>query len=54
MHLRPEVLTGRITYSFSLLVELDRPVRTLDGNALVPGWQPHEIDRARLRPGYLA
>jgi NAD(P)-dependent dehydrogenase (short-subunit alcohol dehydrogenase family) len=49
----PRVLTGRIAYSLSLVVELDRPVRTLDGTALVPGWQPHEIDPARLRPGYL-
>jgi citronellol/citronellal dehydrogenase len=49
----PAVLTGRIAYSLSLLVELDRPVHTLDGRALVPGWQPHEIDRSRLHPGYL-
>ena len=49
----PRVLTGRIAYSLSLVVELDRPGRTLDGTALVPGWQPHEIDPARLRPGYL-
>jgi hypothetical protein len=33
---------------------LQRPVRTLDGKQLVPGWQPGEIDRARLRRGYLA
>jgi NAD(P)-dependent dehydrogenase (short-subunit alcohol dehydrogenase family) len=50
----PKQLTGRITYSLSLLVELGRPVRTLDGRKLLAGWQPHEIDRARLRPGYLA
>jgi NAD(P)-dependent dehydrogenase (short-subunit alcohol dehydrogenase family) len=50
----PRTFTGRVTYSLSLLVELDRPVRTLDGRYLVPGWQPHEIDRSRLRPGYLA
>jgi citronellol/citronellal dehydrogenase len=49
----PDVLTGRIAYSLSLLVELGRPVRTLDGRSLVPGWQPGEIDRSRLRPGYL-
>jgi citronellol/citronellal dehydrogenase len=49
----PAVLTGRIAYSLSLLVELNRPVRTLDGQTLVPGWQPHEIDPGRLLAGYL-
>jgi hypothetical protein len=49
----PRVLTGRVLYSLSLLDELRRPVRTLDGRALVPGWQPGEFDPARLRPGYL-
>jgi NAD(P)-dependent dehydrogenase (short-subunit alcohol dehydrogenase family) len=49
----PRVTTGRVAYSLSLLVELARPVRTLDGQDLVPGWQPHEIDPARLRRGYL-
>jgi citronellol/citronellal dehydrogenase len=49
----PRVLTGRVAYSLSLLVELQRPVRTLDGASLVPGWQPADIDPARLRPGYL-
>jgi citronellol/citronellal dehydrogenase len=50
----PRVLTGRVTYSLSLLVELNRPVRTLDGRSLLAGWQPDEIDRRRLYPGYLA
>ncbi len=50
----PAVLTGRVAYSLSLLVELDRPVRTLDGRSLLDGWQPADIDRARLYPGYLA
>ena len=50
----PSVVTGRITYSLSLLVELNRAVSTLDGASLVPGWQPHEIARSRLRAGYLA
>jgi NAD(P)-dependent dehydrogenase (short-subunit alcohol dehydrogenase family) len=49
----PRTLTGRIAYSLSLLDELQRPVRTLDGRELVAGWQPGEIDRARLRRGYL-
>jgi hypothetical protein len=50
----PRVLTGRVAYSLSLLVELDRPVRTLDGRSLVDGWQPADIDRTRLYPGYLS
>ena len=50
----PKVLTGRVAYSLSLLVELDRPVRTLDGRSLVDGWQPADIDRTRLYPGYLS
>jgi NAD(P)-dependent dehydrogenase (short-subunit alcohol dehydrogenase family) len=49
----PAVLTGRVAYSLSLLVALHRPVRTLDGRARVPGWQPDEIERSRLSPGYL-
>ena len=39
----PAVLTGRIAYSLQLLVELDRPVRTLDGTELVEGWQPADL-----------
>jgi NAD(P)-dependent dehydrogenase (short-subunit alcohol dehydrogenase family) len=50
----PSTLTGRVLYSLSLLAELRRPVRTLDGRQLVAGWQPGEIDPARLRAGYLA
>ncbi|MFB4303882.1 SDR family NAD(P)-dependent oxidoreductase [Actinomadura sp. NTSP31] len=49
----PKILTGRIGYNLSLLVEHDRPVRTLDGRDLVPGWQPGEIGRDRLRTPYL-
>jgi hypothetical protein len=49
----PETMTGRVLTSLSLLVELRRPVRSLDGRSLVSGWQPGEIDLARLRPGYL-
>jgi NAD(P)-dependent dehydrogenase (short-subunit alcohol dehydrogenase family) len=49
----PRTLTGKVTYSLSLLVELNRPVRTLDGRGLVDGWQPGQIDRARLQPPYL-
>ena len=47
------VMTGRVAYSLSLLHELRRPVRTLDGDSLLSGWQPGEIAMERLRPGYL-
>ncbi len=50
----PATLTGRVTYSLSLLVELQRAVHTLDASQLLPGWQPTEIDPKRLRPSYLA
>jgi NAD(P)-dependent dehydrogenase (short-subunit alcohol dehydrogenase family) len=39
----PESLTGRITTSLELLVDLDRPVRDLEGDTLVPGWQPSDL-----------
>lgn len=39
----PSALTGRITRSLQLLVELDRPVRDLDGAELVEGWQPGDL-----------
>ena len=39
----PQVLTGQVTTSLSLLVEHDRTVRTLDGRVLVEGWQPHDL-----------
>ena len=45
----PRKLTGRITYSLSLISEINRPVHTLDGTELHPGWQPAEIDPNRLR-----
>jgi NAD(P)-dependent dehydrogenase (short-subunit alcohol dehydrogenase family) len=50
----PAVLTGRIAYNLSLLTELARPVRTLDGRGLLPGWQPGEIPLDRIRRPYLA
>ncbi len=50
----PRVVTGRVATSLSLLVELDRPVWSLDGTSLLDGWQPAEIDPARLVPSYLA
>ena len=39
----PAVLTGRIAYSLQLLMELRRPVRDLDGDLMVEGWQPDDI-----------
>jgi citronellol/citronellal dehydrogenase len=49
----PRALTGRVAQSLSLLVELGRAVRTLDGKGLLQGWQPEEIPPERLRPPYL-
>jgi citronellol/citronellal dehydrogenase len=49
----PKSLTGRVSYSLSLLVELGRPVYGFDGKTLLPGWQPGEIDPGRLQPSYL-
>jgi len=39
----PAVLTGRIAYSLQLLVELDRPVHDVRGEALVTGFQPADL-----------
>lgn len=39
----PAVTAGRIARSLELLVEFDRPVRTLDGTELVSGWQPEDL-----------
>jgi hypothetical protein len=44
----PEQITGRVTYSLSLLKELRRPVFRLDGCTLLAGWQPDEIPDAHL------
>lgn len=49
----PKTLTGRVAYNLSLLVDLQRPVRTLDGQSLLAGWQPADIDASRLRTPYL-
>jgi NAD(P)-dependent dehydrogenase (short-subunit alcohol dehydrogenase family) len=38
-------LSGRIVRSLQLLVELDRPVRDLEGDDLVEGWQPADLPR---------
>jgi NAD(P)-dependent dehydrogenase (short-subunit alcohol dehydrogenase family) len=39
----PDVLTGRVTTSLELLVDLQRPVRDLAGMSIVPGWQPADL-----------
>lgn len=44
----PARVTGRVTYSLSLLKELGRPVFSLDGHTLLGGWQPEEIPDAHL------
>jgi NAD(P)-dependent dehydrogenase (short-subunit alcohol dehydrogenase family) len=49
----PSQLTGRVAYSFSLLVERDQPVWNLKGSALLAGWQPADIDTKRCFEGYL-
>jgi citronellol/citronellal dehydrogenase len=49
----PSRMTGQVTYSLSLLVELSRPVWGLDGQTLLHGWQPADIDPSRLFSGYL-
>lgn len=50
----PRTVTGRVATSLSLLVELERAVWSLDGRALVDGWQPDDIDPRRLVRGYLS
>lgn len=49
----PRSLTGRVVTSLSLLHEMRVPVRTLDAAALVPGWQPDELDPDQCVPSYL-
>ncbi|WP_235734535.1 SDR family NAD(P)-dependent oxidoreductase [Nocardioides alcanivorans] len=49
----PAVLTGRVAFSLGLIKEFRRAVRTLDGQALVAGWQPDDIDPASLLPDHL-
>ena len=49
----PKKVTGRVTYSLSLLLAQNQPVWRLDGSALLEGWQPQDIDAGRLFDGYL-
>lgn len=49
----PRQVTGRVAYSLPLLKEFDRPVYTVDGRALVEGWQPADLDPAGFPGDYL-
>lgn len=44
----PASATGRITRSLEFLVETGAPVHTLEGDALLDGWQPEDIPASRL------
>jgi len=39
----PATLTGQVTTSLQLLVDLERPVYDLHGKELVDGWQPEDL-----------
>jgi NAD(P)-dependent dehydrogenase (short-subunit alcohol dehydrogenase family) len=46
----PDDLHARIGYSLDLLLEIGRPVRSLDGRTLIDGWQPADLpERLRLQ-----
>lgn len=49
----PAQVTGRVAYSLPLLKEFDRPVYSVDGRDLVPGWQPADLDPAGFPGDYL-
>ena len=49
----PRELTSRVAYSLPLLVELGRPVRTLDGIELLDTWQPDPADPRLHGAAYL-
>ncbi|WP_427006146.1 hypothetical protein [Pseudarthrobacter sp. H2] len=49
----PSVLTGRVAYSLPLPKELGRAVYTADGAALLPGWQPDDLDESDFLTDYL-
>ena len=50
----PRQLTSRIAHSLPLLLELDRPVYTLDGTTVFDGWTPDPNDPRIAGAGYLA
>lgn len=49
----PRTLTSRVAYSVPLLIELGRPVASLDGSTRHTGWQPGDADPPADYPGYL-
>ena len=49
----PRELTSRVAYSLPLLVELGRPMRTLDGRELLDTWQPDPADPRLQGASYL-
>ena len=49
----PKELTGQVASSLSVIVAMGRPVYSLDGSELVPGWQPDQIPPGRLTTPYL-
>jgi NAD(P)-dependent dehydrogenase (short-subunit alcohol dehydrogenase family) len=49
----PAKVTGRVAFSLGLIREFHRPVRSLDGQSLVEGWQPDDIDPDAILPDHL-
>lgn len=49
----PATMSGRVDRSLELLVELGRPVRTLDGRSLLDGWQPDDLPAVIARQAEL-
>ena len=49
----PRQLTSRIAHSLPLLLELGRPVYTLDGATVYGGWTPDPNDPRMAGAGYL-
>lgn len=42
----PNILTGKVVCSLDLLLDLERPVYTVDGSKLEEGWQPADLPAA--------
>jgi len=49
----PRMLTSRVAHSLPLLLELGRPVYTLDGASVYDGWTPDPSDPRMAGAGYL-
>lgn len=50
----PKALTSRVAHSMPLLAELNRRVRTLDGEKELDAWQPDREDPRKALKNYLA